>query len=85
MQTPCPQPDTNPDEFIKLEVIGGSLDGGWIPIPLPLPERFLQLVRPPNEVEVYRYEERYPKSGDSTNPRVVYTFETYARTSADLS
>jgi len=45
----------------------------------------MQVVRLPNEVEVYRYEERYPKNGESTNPRVVYTFETYARTTADLA
>jgi len=85
MQTSFPQPDTHPEDFVKLEMIGGSLDGGWLPVPLPLPQRLLQLVRPTNEVEVYRYEERYPKNGESTNPRVVYKFETYARTSANLA
>lgn len=85
MRTSCPQPDTDPDDFVTLEMIGGSLDGGWLPIPLPLPPRFMQVVRLPNEVEVYRYEERYPKNGESTNPRVVYAFETYARTTADLT
>lgn len=70
------QPDTHPDEFVPLEIVGGSLDGTVMPIPLPLPERFLNVVRPPRTAEAYRYEERYPTTHRGSAPKVVYVFES---------
>ena len=84
MSKTFPQPDTHPENFVTLEMIGGSLDGATIPVPLPLPNRFLQLVRPPRTVEVYRCEEKYPAAGDDRLPRVVYVFETFATTDHDI-
>lgn len=84
MSKTFPQPETNPNDFVTLEIIGGSLDGSTIPIPLPLPAQFLQLVRKPRTVEVYRREERYPAAGDDRLPRVVYVFETFATTDHDI-
>lgn len=77
------QPDTHPDEFAKLEIVGGSLDGSIMDIPLPLPPRFLKLVRPPRGVEVYRYEERLPRAG--LPRRVVYVFDAHATTNEDVA
>jgi hypothetical protein len=68
---------------MPLEMIGGSLDGSMIPVPLPLPKEFLQVVRKPRDVEVYAYEERPPKEG-SSNRRIVYVFQCFARTSKDI-
>lgn len=84
MSKKFPQPETNPNEFLPLEIIGGSLDGSTIPIPLPLPPEFLQIVRMPRTVEVYRRAERYPAAGDDRLPRVVYVFLTYATTDRDM-
>jgi hypothetical protein len=84
MSKTFPQPETHPEDFLPLEIIGGSLDGSMLPIPLPLPARFHQLVRGARDVEVYRREERYPAAGDDRLPRVVYVFQTYARTDCDL-
>jgi hypothetical protein len=84
MSKTFPQPETHPDDFVPLEIIGGSLDGSMLPIPLPLPAEFLQVVRKPRTVEVYRREERYPAAGDDRLPRVVYVFQTYAKTDRDL-
>ena len=84
MSKTFPQPETHPENFVTLEIIGGSLDGSTLPIPLPLPAQFLNLVRTPRDVEVYRREERYPAAGDDRLPRVVYVFQTYAMTDRDL-
>ena len=84
MSKTFPQPETHPEDFLPLEIVGGSLDGSTLPIPLPLPPRFCQLVREPRDVEVYRREERYPAAGDDRLPRVVYVFETFATTDHDI-